>query len=293
MKARPRLGLQPGKLLPGKLQQGKLQQGKLYRVKELARLANVSVRTLHHYHEIGLLVPSQRSQAGYRKYDERDLLRLQQILIRRELGLPLAEIRRSLDDPEFDQRRALLEQREQLRARAQQTAEMLRAVEHALCLLDSHKENGMDHEQLFDGFDPARYEAEAEQRWGHTDAYKESARRTQGYTSEDWQRFGAEQAALYADALALIAAGEPPDGERARSVAERHRLSIDRWFYPCSLEMHRGLSSLYESDARFSANMDRHGTGLTAFLVAAIRANADRTGPGSATPDDTPAVTDA
>jgi DNA-binding transcriptional MerR regulator len=248
-------------------------------VKELARLANVSVRTLHHYDEIGLLVPSRRSAAGYRKYDDRDLLRLQQILIRRELGMPLEEIRRSLDDPKFDPRQALLAQREQLRARAQQTAGMLRAVEHALQLLDSAKENLMDYEQLFDGFDPARYEAEAEQRWGNSDAYKESARRTKGYTRDDWQRFAAEQAALYADALALLTAGEPPDGEAACSVAERHRLAIDRWFYPCSLEMHRALSGLYENDPRFAANIDRHGAGISAFLVAAIRANADRSAP--------------
>ena len=252
---------------------------RLYQVKELARIANVSVRTLHHYDEIGVLRPSQRSPSGYRKYDQGDLLRLQQILIRRELGLPLEEIRRSLDDPGFDQRQALLAQREQLRARVRHTAEMLQAVERALALLDSpHMEADMDPKQLFDGFDPAQYEAEAEQRWGSSESFEESARRTKGYSSDDWRRFGAEQAALYADAFALLTASEPPDSERAGAIAERHRSLIDRWFYPCSLEMHRGLAALYESDARFSANIDRYGAGLTAFLVAAIRANADRAG---------------
>src|SRR5262245_60707830 len=96
-----------------------------YQVKELAQMAQVSVRTLHYYDEIGLLRPSQRSAAGYRQYDDRDLLRLQQIAIQRELGLPLEEIRRGLDEPGFDQRQALLAQREQLRARARQTQEML------------------------------------------------------------------------------------------------------------------------------------------------------------------------
>lgn len=252
---------------------------RLYQVKELAQIANVSVRTLHHYDEIGLLRPSQRSASGYRKYDQGDLLRLQQILIRRELGLPLEEIRRCLDDPGFDQRQALLAQREQLRARARHTAEMLQAVERALAWIDSAQmEVEMDPKQLFDGFDPAQYDAEAEQRWGSSEAFKESARRTQGYSSDDWQRFASEQAALYADAFSLLTAGEPPDSERAGSVAERHRSLIDRWFYPCSLEMHRGLATLYESDARFAANIDRYGAGLTAFLVAAIRANAERAG---------------
>ena len=252
---------------------------RLYQVKELAQIANVSVRTLHHYDEIGLLRPSQRSASGYRKYDQGDVLRLEQILIQRELGLPLEEIRRCLDDPGFDQRRALLAQREQLRTRARHTAGMLQAVERALAALDPRKtEEEMDPKQLFDGFDPAQYEAEAEQRWGSSEAFRESARRTKGYSSEDWQRFAAEQAALYAEAWALLTAGEPPDGERAGAVAERHRALIDRWFYPCSLEMHRGLASLYEGDPRFAANIDRHGAGLTAFLVAAIRANAERAG---------------
>ena len=252
---------------------------RLYQVKELAQIATGSVRTLHHYDEIGLLRPSQRSASGYRKYDQGDVLRLQQILIQRELGLPLEEIRRCLDDPGFDQRRALLAQREQLRTRARHTAGMLQAVERALAALDPRKtEEEMDPKQLFDGFDPAQYEAEAEQRWGSSEAFRESARRTKGYSSEDWQRFAAEQAALYAEAWALLTAGEPPDGERAGAVAERHRALIDRWFYPCSLEMHRGLASLYEGDPRFAANIDRHGAGLTAFLVAAIRANAERAG---------------
>ena len=252
---------------------------RLYQVKELAEIANVSVRTLHHYDEIGLLQPSQRSAAGYRKYDRGDLLRLQQILIRRELGLPLEEIRRCLDDPGFDQRQALLAQREQLRARARNTAEMLQAVDRALALLDSPQmEADMDPKQLFDGFDPAQHEAEAEQRWGSSPMFKESARRTKGYSRDDWQRFEAEQAAVYADAFALLTAAEPPDSARSGVVAERHRSLIDRWFYPCSLEMHRGLATLYESDARFAANIDRAGAGLTAFLVAAIRAHADRAG---------------
>jgi DNA-binding transcriptional MerR regulator len=252
---------------------------RLYQVKELAQIARVSVRTLHHYDEIGLLRPSQRSASGYRKYDQGDLLRLQQILIRRELGLPLEEIRRCLDDPGFDPRQALLAQREQLRERARNTAEMLQAVERALALLESPQmEAEMDPKQLFDGFDPAQYDAEAEQRWGSSEAFKESARRTKGYSSTDWQRFAAEQAALYADAHALLTAGEPPDSERARAVAERHRSLIDRWFYPCSLEVHRGLATLYESDARFAANIDRYGAGLTVFLVTAMRANAERAG---------------
>jgi len=98
-----------------------------YRVKEVAEITGVSVRTLHHYDAIGLLVPGGRSEAGYRLYDDEDLLRLQQILIGRELGLTLEAIGRSLDDPAFDRRQALLAQRRELERRAEETAEMIRA----------------------------------------------------------------------------------------------------------------------------------------------------------------------
>jgi MerR family transcriptional regulator, thiopeptide resistance regulator len=129
---------------------------------------------------------------------------------------------------------------------------------------------------IFDGFDPAEYEQEAEQRWGDTDAYKESMKRTQRYTEDDWKRLAAEQSAVYADAAASMKAGRPASSGEAMEIAERHRHLIDRWFYPCSFTMHVGLASLYENDARFAANIDKYGEGLTRFLVEAIRANADR-----------------
>jgi MerR family transcriptional regulator, thiopeptide resistance regulator len=253
-----------------------------YQVKEAAELAGVSVRTLHHYDAIGLLVPSGRSEAGYRLYDDDDLLRLQQILIGRELGLPLEEIRRSLDDPSFDRRKALIGQKEQLRKRARETEAMIRAIDAALAVVDRREPQGqgksMDLKAIFDGFDPGEYEQEAEQRWGDTDAYKESMKRTKRYTEDDWKRLAAEQSAVYAAAAALMKAGKPASSQEAIEIAERHRLLIDRWFYPCSLAMHVGLASLYENDARFAANIDKYGEGLTPFLVEAIRANADRGG---------------
>lgn len=252
-----------------------------YLVKEVAQIAGVSVRTLHHYDEVGLLTPRGRSSAGYRLYDDDDLLRLQQILIGRELGLPLEEIRRSLDDPTFDHKRALLGQREQLRQRAKQTDAMLRAVDAALAALETARDregDTMDLKQIFDGFDPQKYEAEAEQRWGDTDAYAESKKRTKGYSKEDWQRCGAEQGAVYGDAFKALQAGRAPDSAEAMDIAERHRLAIDRWFYPCSYAMHRGLADMYEQDSRFAANIDKYGSGLTPFLSAAIRANAQRHG---------------
>jgi DNA-binding transcriptional MerR regulator len=248
-----------------------------YQVKEVAALARVSVRALHHWDEIGLLAPRGRTEAGYRLYDDEDLLRLQQILVGRALGLPLEEIRRSLDDPRFDRRAALRAQRRELEARAAHTAAMLRAVDHALATLDAKEGGTMDAGKLFEGFDHEAHEAEAERRWGDTAPFEESRRRTRRYTPEDWRRHAAEQAAVYAGAAALMAAGAAPDSAPAMDIAERHRALIERWFYPCPPAMHARLADLYEADARFAANIDEAGApGLTPFLVAAIRANARR-----------------
>ncbi len=251
-----------------------------YRVKEVAQIAGVSVRALHHYDEIGLLVPKQRSAAGYRLYQDDDLLRLQQILIGRELGLPLEQIRRSLDDPGFDRKAALIAQKKQLEQRAEQTAAMIRAIDAALALLEptqtgaSMTDKSINMDQIFDGFDPTKYEAEAKQRWGKTDAYKESMKRTQRYTADDWERLKAEQVAIYTELRAAQQAGKQPSDEAVMEIAERHRSLIDRWFYPCSASMHTGLADLYENDARFAENIDKFGEGLTPFLAQAIRENA-------------------
>jgi DNA-binding transcriptional MerR regulator len=246
-----------------------------YQVKDVARLTGVSIRTLHHYDAIGLLVPGGRTEAGYRLYTDADVLRLQQILIGRELGLPLEEIRRSLDDPRFDRKAALLDQRQRLCERARQADAMIRAIDAALAAC-SGTTGEINMADLFNGFDPSRYEDEARQRWGNTDAYAQMEKRTQAYTPDDWKALKAEQGAVYAAAFAALRAGKAPSSEEAMDIAERHRLSIDRWFYPCSHAMHQGLASMYESDDRFRQSIDAHGEGLTTFLAEAIRANAGR-----------------
>jgi MerR family transcriptional regulator, thiopeptide resistance regulator len=252
-------------------------RSRTYQVKDVARLTGVSIRTLHHYDAIGLLVPGGRTAGGYRLYTDADLLRLQQILIGRELGLPLEEIRRSLDDPRFDRKAALLDQRQRLRDRARQADAMIRAIETALAALDGGATTGeIAMEDLFDGFDPSRYEDEARQQWGGTAGFAESEKRTKRYTSDDWKRLKAEQGAVYESAAAALKAGKAPSSVEAMDIAERHRLGIDRWFYPCSHTMHQGLASMYESDDRFRESIDKYGDGLTTFLAEAIRANAAR-----------------
>ena len=127
-------------------------------------------------------------------------------------------------------------------------------------------------------FDNVQYEAEAQERWGDSDAYKESGRRTKQYTSGDWQTIKAQQDAIEAGLAGAMAAGAPADSERATDLAEEARLYIDRWFYPCSHDMHCSLADMYTADERFKANYEKRAEGLAEYVVAAIRANQAREG---------------
>ena len=133
-------------------------------------------------------------------------------------------------------------------------------------------------ESLFEGFNPSQYDEETRRRWGTSDAFVESRQRTGRYTPDDWKAIKAEQASIYDDASSALKAGKAPSDPDVMGIAERHRLSIGRWFYPCSHAMHRGLASMYESDGRFRRGIDQHGKGLAAFLAEAIRANAAHRG---------------
>ena len=248
-----------------------------YSVGQVAGFAGVTVRTLHHYDDIGLLVPSERSHAGHRRYGDADLDRLQQILFYRELGFPLDEVAALLDDPETDPRAHLRRQHELLTARIEKLQKMAEAVEHAM----EARTMGINltPEERFEVFgdkDPEQYAEEAEQRWGGTEAYAESQRRAARYTKDDWKRLQAEVDAWSERYATLVTAGEPPTGDSATALAEEHRLHIDRWFYACSYETHVCLAEMYVSDERFKAFYDAMAPGLAEHLRDAILANASR-----------------
>ena len=248
-----------------------------YSVGQVAGFAGVTVRTLHHYDEIGLLVPSERSHAGHRRYGDEDLDRLQQILFYRELGFPLDEVAALLDDPETDPRAHLRRQHELLTARIEKLQKMAVAVEHAM----EARTMGINltPEEKFEVFgdkDPEEHAEEAERRWGGTEAYAESQRRAARYTKDDWKRMQAEVASWGERYDALMEAGEPATGERAMDMAEEHRQHISQWFYDCSYEIHRGLGEMYVSDERFKEFYDSMRPGLAEHLRDAIKANAAR-----------------
>ncbi len=242
-------------------------------VGEVAELAGVTVRALHHYDELGLLSPSGRSDAGYRLYSYDDLVRLREILIWRSLGFALSEIASLLDDAEHDRLAALERQRELIEQELDRLNGLATAVDAAIA---AHRAGAqLEVRTMFDGFDSSQYENEARERWGHTDAYRESARRAAGYGETEWEQIRREAQVLVRELVALMHAGAPADGLEARALAERHRQHISRWFYPCSPRMHRGLAEMYIADERFTQTYEREAQGLAAYVHDAIVANAD------------------
>ena len=242
-------------------------------VKSVSELAGVSVRTLHHYDALGLLRPSGRSEAGYRLYDQGDLERLHEIVIWRQLGFSLSEIGALIDHPEHDRADALRRQRELVGRELERLGATARALDAALAAqLGGARPT---EESMFDGLDPTDYEDEARERWGDTDAYRESARRTAGYGTAEWAQIRAESEANVRELAAAMTAGEAPAGELARSLAEAHRRHISHWFYPVSPAMHRNLAEMYVADPRFTATYEEAAPGLAAYVRAAILANAD------------------
>ena len=247
-------------------------------VGEVAVLAGVTVRTLHHYDRIGLLSPSQRSAAGYRQYAPADLDRLHQVLLYRELGFSLEDVAALLAD-DADPAAHLRRQHALLRDRLARTQLMVAAVEKEMEA--RHMGISLTPEERFEVFgehDPAQYDAEVSQRWGETEAYAQSKRRTAAYTKDDWLRIKAEGADVEARFAAALRSGVPADSEHAMDIAEEHRQQIHRNFYDCPPEMHAGLGRMYIEDERFTAHYEERAAGLAQYVSDAVQANAARQG---------------
>ena len=246
-------------------------------VGEVAELAGVTVRTLHHYDRIGLLSPSGRTAAGYRQYAPADLDRLHSVLLYRALGFSLEEVATLLDDPSADPAEHLRRQHRLLLERLDRTSAMVAAVEKEL----EARAMGisLSPEERFEVFgeqDPAQYDTEVEERWGDTDAYAQSKRRTAAYSKEDWLRIRAEAEDLEARFAAALTGGVPADSEQAMDLAEEHRQQITDTYYDCPPEMHAALGRMYVEDERFAAHYDVRAPGLARYVSTAVQANAAR-----------------
>jgi DNA-binding transcriptional MerR regulator len=248
-----------------------------YTVGELARLSQVSVRTLHHYDAIGLLVPGARNAAGYRLYSAADLRRLRQILFYRQLDFGLGEIAELLADPDASVEDHLRRQHRLLRERQARHQALLSAIEKEM----EARQMGiaLTPEEQFEIFGTDKfdeYTEEARQRWGDTDAWKQSQRRAASYTKDDWTAIKGEADENIRDFAEAIRAGQPTTGTAAMDLAEAHRQHISRWFYDCDSSRHRALAEMYVADPRYLATYDEIAPGFSRYVHDAIYANADR-----------------
>ena len=247
----------------------------LLTVGQVAERLEITVRTLHHYDEIELLQPSERSPAGYRLYTEEDLTRLQHVVVYRRLGFALEEIALLLDHPESVEQH-LRRQRAAVQHRLDEMRDLVTAIDRALEreMNDEHATTE-DLKELFgEGFEDAQ--TEAEQRWGDSDAWKQSQQRTTGYTKSDWEQVKAESDALHQGFTDAIDAGEAPTSDAAMDAAEAHRLNINERFYDCPPPFHRNLADMYISDPRLTATYDEIRLGMAHYVRDAIYANAER-----------------
>jgi MerR family transcriptional regulator, thiopeptide resistance regulator len=256
-----------------------LMTGELLTVGQVAETLGVTVRTLHHYDEIGLVVPSERSRSGYRLYTEEDLRRLQHVVVYRRLGFPLEEIGEILNDGAGRDTVVahLRRQRRAVTDRLEELSGLVSAIDKALeAEMNDFKITREEQRELFgDNFDES-YAQEAEERWGDTEAWKESQRRTRSYTKEQWQQVKEEGDQVNARYVQLMQDGVPADSEQAMEAAEAARQQICTWFYDCPRQMHAAIAEMYVADPRFTKTYEDIAPGLAQYVRDAVVANAAR-----------------
>lgn len=232
-------------------------------IKEFAQFTGVSVRTLHYYHEIGLLPPAQVDPAtGYRFYDENSLLQMQEILFYRELDFSLKSIEEILTSPNYNKTQAMQEQKHLLTLKKERLERLISAIDHAM-----QGENVM---KAFDNSKFESYKAEAQTRWGKTDAYQEHAEKTKNYGKDKWSSLAAEMDEIFHDFALCMQAGTSPEAPEAQSLVKKLQDHITANHYTCTKQILFGLGQMYVADERFQANIDKHAPGTAAFVSQAI-----------------------
>ncbi len=239
-----------------------------YTVQQLARMAGVSVRTLHHYDQIGLLKPGARTDSGYRIYGEKELIRLQQILFYKELELPLQEVKRILDNPRFDPSQALKGHRKLLQKRIERYYCLIGTIDATLNRLEGEAEMLTDKE-LYKGFSKekmGRYKREAREMFGE-EIVERTEQKIKKFSSEKWNEVKAEGDSI-ARLLSELMDRGAGDSE-VQKVIERHHAWIEN-FYEAPADLYRGLGQLYATHKDFRATYDNYRIGLADFFKSAI-----------------------
>ena len=249
---------------------------KTYTVNQLAQLAGISVRALHHYDEIGLLKPAFTGENRYRYYGEEELLRLQQILIHRELDIPLAEIGAILDAPGFDRLAVLQEQRERLESQAKRYARMVKTIDRTIARLKGDR--AMKDADLYSGVvspdKQAEYETWLQEKYGKyiTSRIEESRRHVARLSGDDWAALMADLAIIEGELAAAMRAGLPPQSAALDPLVSQHRDWVaTMWNQPAPLQAYAGLADIYLAHPDFIARYEQIETGFAQYLATAMR----------------------
>lgn len=239
-----------------------------YTVNQLAKLAGISVRTLHYYDQIGLLKPSLIADNGYRYYEDRELIRLQQILFFRELEFSLDDIKVMLNRPDFSVVESLRDQKKLLRLKQKRLDGLINTIDKSIKYMNNKQK--INNEELYDAFkddDVKQYQAEVKQRWGNTEVYKQSMAKVGKMTKQEMVKLKLKQEEQTKQLADSMDKGiKHPNVQKL--IAEHHQ-GIN-FFYDCSLEMYRNLGKMYVDDPRFTAYFDKFRPGLAVFLRDAI-----------------------
>ncbi|WP_066587380.1 MerR family transcriptional regulator [Cellulomonas timonensis] len=254
-------------------------QDETWTIDEVTRLSGTTSRTLRHYDAIGLLTPCGAAAGGRRVYGRPELLRLQQILVLRELGVDLATIADALrveDAAEPDAaRRARLdllrEHRERLLAESDRFARLAATVASTLESLEGG--SAMEAKDMYAGFDNSQYDTEARERWGD-EAVDRSQATWASLGEEGRARHTAEHDAVSRELARCLVAGMPVDDPEVQALIARHHAWVSVSWTP-GREAYTGLGDMYVADERFAAVYDAHAPGLAAYLRDAIRVYAD------------------
>lgn len=247
-----------------------------YTVKQLAELSGVSVRTLHHYDEIGLLRPAFIGENRYRYYGREELLRLQDILFHRELGVPLQKIGMLLESDEGDRMVILSKHREALAHRLDRSRQLLTTIDRTIAELSG--ESPMDERDLYKGFAPEKqveYEDWLVGRYGGDMRDRiEHSKATLGSLATDEVAVRVAEGEAAGAALAeAFKAGVPPDDTSNDPLLARHQAWVSSmWNKPCPPAAYAGLGDVYLEHPGFQASFDNHAEGFTDWLVAAMKA---------------------
>lgn len=234
-------------------------------VRDFAEFTGVSVRTLHYYDEIGLLEPADVDKfTGYRYYDENSLLRMQEILFYRELDFSLKSIGEILSSQSYSKNDALKEQKHLLTLKKERLERLISAIDNAM--------KGENVMHAFDNSDFEKYKAEAQERWGKTDAYKQYEEKTKHHSAKKHNDLAEGMDRIMADFALCMKNGKTPDSTEAQSLVQQLQNHITENYYRCTNEILAGLGQMYVADERFKSNIDKHGDGTAAFISNAVEA---------------------